>query len=55
MMSVVLSKVVALDPRYHKLKFSSKERKNLIWEQLKIELHESNPENRNVDIDYNEI
>jgi len=53
MMSPVLSKAAALDPRFHELKFISDEQKTLIWEELKIEICEMNPQSQEIRNDQN--
>lgn len=46
MMSSVLSKAAALDPRFYELKFLSDEDKTWIWEELETELRKLYPENQ---------
>ncbi|XP_025418328.1 zinc finger BED domain-containing protein 1-like [Sipha flava] len=53
MMSPVLSKAAALDPRFHELKFISDEQKTLIWEELETEICEMNPQSQEIINDQN--
>lgn len=48
MMSSVLSKAAALDPKFYELKFISDEHKTLIWEELETELYEMNLESQEI-------